>query len=315
MLLTSLLDPIYSLSFLATMVSFSYLFHVLAKPVASEALSHVDPSPSHMRNVDRVVTNFAKAGCLFLLTVNPQFWYNAYEAFWWDKWEDLAFTRLVVILYTVTDISSFLTTWMPKRTAFHHVVTGLFAIAVCSCQSILDLEWPRLMLWYGLCSTVTYLVNFFIGTIYCFKAPLRTLAVYAAGIYAVSLGVNWIKFVPALVVMLLGERTYFASLLVGYGFLSETSVLHLAMPWCERFLLLSISAILIHDDINLLRSLIDFAGGLPSLTLPLTPPSMPPLTLPLTLLNEKNFFNRLKVFMKASSSETLEKQKDSSLET
>jgi len=263
-MLEALLDPLYALSSLATAVTLSCLFHVLAKPVAAEALAHVDPSPKHLRNVDRVVTNFAKAGCLFLLTTNPAFWYTAYEAFWWSKWDDLAFTRTVVILYTVTDISSFLTTWMPKRTAFHHAVTGLFAIVTCAHNDILTLTFPRLMLWYGLCSTVTYLVNFFIGTIYCFKAPLRTLAVYAAAIYAVALAINWVKFMPALIQMVLDDRAYFGGLLTHWRLVDADSLWLFVMPWLERLLLVSISAILVHDDINLLQSLIDFAGGFPT---------------------------------------------------
>jgi len=263
-MLEALLDPLYALSSLATAVTLSCLFHVLAKPVAAEALAHVDPSPKHLRNVDRVVTNFAKSGCLFLLTTNPAFWCTAYEAFWWSKWDDLAFTRAIVILYTVTDISSFLTTWMPKRTAFHHGVTGLFAIVTCACNDILNLTFPRLMLWYGLCSTVTYLVNFFIGTIYCFKAPLRTLAVYAAAIYAVALAVNWVKYMPELIQMVLDKRTYLGDLLLKFNLVESSSLLVLACPWVERGLLLAISAILVHDDINLLQSLIDFAGGFPA---------------------------------------------------
>jgi len=262
MLLASLLDPIYSLSFLATMVTFSFLFHVLAKPIAIEALTSVDPSEKHLRNADRVVTNFAKAGCLFLLCVNPLFWSTSYNAFWLDRWDDLAFTRLVVILYTVTDISSFLTTWMPKRTAFHHGVTGLFALLTCTCSTILTMEWPRLMLWYGLCSTLTYLVNFFIGTIYCFKTPIRTLAVYAACVYTLALMINWIKFMPAVVRMLTGPRTYSTTLVVdALGWEVAPRFLALILPWVERFLLVAISTILVHDDINLLRALIGYSGG------------------------------------------------------
>jgi hypothetical protein len=261
-LIEPLAVPLYALSTLATTVALSCLVHVLAKPVAKEALASVDSSERHMRHTDRVVTNFSKACCLFLLTINPLFWYVSYEAFWSDKWENLAFTRMVVILYTATDLSSFLTTWMPKRTAFHHGVTGLFAIVTCAYQDILTLAFPRLMLWYGLCSTVTYLVNFFIGTIYCFNQPLKSLAIYAATIYAAALGVNWIKYMPALVAMLLEERLFFAKSIIPFGFIDETLVL-LIMPWVERFLLVGITSILVHDDIKLLRSLIDYSGGIP----------------------------------------------------
>lgn len=261
-LIAPLVSPLYALSTLATTVTLSWLFHMLAKPVALEALSSVDPSPKHLRHADRVVTNFAKAGCLFLLTVNPLFWFTAYEAFWSDRWEDLAFTRMVVILYTVTDLSSFLTTWMPKRTAFHHGVTGLFAIVTCAYQEILTLVFPRLMLWYGLCSTITYLVNFFIGTLYCFKQPLKTLASYSAAIYALSLGINWIKYMPALTAMLLEERLFFVKLLDDYGVCHP--LLTLLLPWIERLSLAGITAILVHDDMKLLQSLIDFSGGMSS---------------------------------------------------
>lgn len=256
-------DPFYALSLLATTVSLSCLFHLVAKPVVKEALFSVDADPKHVRHSDRVITNFAKAGCLSFLTMNPLFWYISYQAFYWSKWEHLASTRFVVILYTVTDISSFFTTWMQPRTAFHHAVTGLFAVVTCACQSILELQFARLMLWYGLCSTVTYLVNFFIGTIYCFRTPLRTLASYSALIYAASLAINWVKYIPGVVSMIVDERQFFASLLVDHC--SFPSFLtFLLFPWIERLLLVSITSILIHDDIQLLRSLIEYSGGVSS---------------------------------------------------
>ncbi len=207
------------------------LLHYAMKPIAKEVVSMAKHDERH---VNRVVTNSLKTCGLFCLCTSPIFWTSAYDAFVYDSWTNLSRVRWIVILYTTSDAASFLTTWLPWSTWFHHLLTTAFALYTCLSPGVLVNEWSRLTLWYGLCSTPTYLVNGFIATLYIFPTVIKTLCHYAIGIYGLSLAINWIKFIPAF--------------------------LHLIVSAvCWQKLIFSFGFVWMYDDCHLLKRLIDFS--------------------------------------------------------
>lgn len=226
-----------TISAFAICVGLSALTHILFRPVAKEALASVSTDPNHLRNVDRVMTNLCKAASLMIICSWEGFWQSAYDAFVLDQWNDLSMTRKIVIVYTMTDASSFLTTWMPPSTFFHHAATTLFAIWVCLDPSVMTYGAARLMLWYGLCSSLTFCVNGFIATLYLFEKRLTILAHYCLVIYGLSLAVNWMKLFPDLI-----------------GLVAVS-------PWWASGLYLTFVSILVYDDQRLMRKLFEFSSS------------------------------------------------------
>ena len=219
-----------------TCICVSNAVHVLLRPVFREALASVSPLPDHLRNTDRVITNICKATSLLILCSWEGFWSASYDAFVLNTWANLSLTRKITIMYTVTDASSFLTTWMPPSTFYHHLATSVFAAWVCIDPNILSYGAARLILWYGLCSTLTFCVNAYIATIYLFSKPLVSLARTCVVIYGLSLAINWVKLFPDL-----------------YFLVIDSS------PWMS-ILYVACVAVLVYDDQRLMKKLLEYSS-------------------------------------------------------
>lgn len=198
--------------FIATMLC--SVSHLVLKPVASEIIDMVGKDTRH---VNRLVTNCLKTTFLFGLTSSYWFWSCSYRAFVYNDWTDLVALRWIVILYTCSDIASFLTTWMQWSTWIHHLLTGSFAVYTCLSSTVASHPWAQLTLWYGLCSTPTYLVNGFIASIYMFPRPPKSLGYYSIILYSVALAINWSKFIPTLLSLLM-TVSWYQKLVLCFGF-------------------------------------------------------------------------------------------------
>lgn len=189
--------------------------------------------PSH--KVAYVVADVTKAVVLATFLVLPQWWrcvgatiMTADGAGWTHK--SVALTiRYLVTAYAATDASQFFTVRMPASTAAHHAATAAFGLYACFTPVFPPLA--RALTWYGMMSCTAYLVNAYKAARVVTDAPV--LRKTAFGVYIVELAINW----PVHAVYIL------------------RAVHDGATPWWAIALYCGVTAVLMRDDVILLRYL------------------------------------------------------------
>lgn len=153
-------------------------------------------TPSH--KVFYVVADVLKGSVLALFLCMPSWHWTVWSALVEDvTWASPVVrynARWFAVLYGALDASQFCFVKMSKATQRHHLATSVFAVYL-SWQPATAPVHPlaRALLWYGLCSTVAYLVNVYKALRVVFDVSSMTEACrrVAAGLYALELAVNW----------------------------------------------------------------------------------------------------------------------------
>lgn len=170
--------------------------------VGSLAVRHVPAfarvQPRH--KVLYVVADLVKAGVLAAFLGCPQWWgvigrIFANEGQGWEDPATRATVRWFAVTYGATDACQFFTVKMGTTTKVHHGITAAFALGL----ALQDPQAPihplaQALLWYGMCSTLAYLVNVY-KALRVVVPPAHQLMegmrAAAAAVYALELCVNW----------------------------------------------------------------------------------------------------------------------------
>jgi hypothetical protein len=186
----------------ALTIGLAALHVVAAKLLAAHWPRAAAVRPAH--KVLYVVADVTKAAVLLGMMCTPVWWRCAWHALAGDGWEDPgvgAAIRAMVVVYTATDASQFLSgVVMESSTVQHHVATSLFGVyvsatAVGGLGAVPGAFGPltRALIWYGMCSTVAYAVNLYkaLRVLYGPGPVMEALRRTAACLYAAELAVNW----------------------------------------------------------------------------------------------------------------------------
>lgn len=156
----------------------------------------------HPTDVYYVAADLTKASVLALGLCMPSCWDTAAALFHtarcqavvdWGKHGPVV--TAAVLSYAVTDASQFLTVYMSRSTLLHHTVTTAFGLYMCAGRAADAPLGPLTiaLLWYGLWSSVAYLVNASkaLRKVVAPNAWTEHVRVLALVLYGFELAVNW----------------------------------------------------------------------------------------------------------------------------
>ena len=208
---------------------------------AKYAWDFLDPSfraihPEHKKWY--VVANMSKSLFLAVLCFSSRYWVGTYRLFYYDRWQQRVEIKRSMAIYVATDVVALcLVPKLPVSTVIHHVTTALLTVVV----SAVNLDVPghagilgpsKMLVLYGICSTVSYLVNAYLAlrVVYPKAGWLKVLCKLSLATYLVCCGFNW---------------TIQGMYITGFWWDRDYSLYTLLYPL--------LIATIVHDDIVLMR--------------------------------------------------------------
>jgi hypothetical protein len=134
------------------------------------------------------------------MVFNKRWQFGAYHALIYHQYSDPFFMKVMSMLYVLTDsVALFMVPKLPKSTIVHHYISVFFAFMTWSWDLGTDIKVVHLIFIYGMFSTLSYLVNFFLAMRVLLTDISSTQALFldlvcgcALIIYLLSCIGNWI---------------------------------------------------------------------------------------------------------------------------
>jgi hypothetical protein len=181
--------PLPTLFACATAVLFTAQVVLVGCARAAGVRMVLPDAPSH--KLFYVAADLVKASTLAGMMCLPAFWGAASGALTLDTWEAPAIRKFAIV-YCATDAAQFATVKMARSTIWHHTCTSLFGLYLALGGPVTPV--CKAMLWYGLCSVVAYLVNWYKAMRVVVEPTSRVMEAtrhVARVMYAAELLLNW----------------------------------------------------------------------------------------------------------------------------
>ncbi len=189
-----LVDSIVALTILCVLVTVGLILCKLAWEKVDPCFAAI--SPPHKKWY--VVANFSKVFFLGVMAVGRRFWIAFYLRFFLDEFDTLTMKRFGMT-YAVTDlVALYMVPKLPQSTVLHHVTTVLLCLLISAMDLTVKgwgglLGMTKMIVFYGMCSTVAYPVNAYLAlrVVYPKAKWLTGLVKLSMWTYVVCCAVNW----------------------------------------------------------------------------------------------------------------------------